>query len=169
MTARRITNYKDNRLDAFLFIADLCTTPNRHDTIVSRPGSKASAFAFRQRIYMWRRSVLSLLAEPESKAAIDCLEYLQGAMGRRFNKDWLDYTRFDITNEYSKEDDSLLYRVKGSVSIPMYGPDLIFADDPAQLAAIDEAQALIRAATANRSASRLLDRLRPPTDTAEEC
>lgn len=138
-------HYADQRQDAIGLVADLCHVPGRYDVAYSNPGTKAEAYAYRHRIYRWRRVVLALLAHPGSKEAEKCLADLRPAMGRRFNKDWLDYTRFDIVAP--ADDNPLGWRVKGSVGRVMYGPDLTFADDPEALANLEDMKALIRAAT----------------------
>lgn len=140
----KATHYADGRGDAFQLVADLCHVPGRFDTVESNPGTKADAYAYRQRIYRWRRTVLAILAHPDTKECAECLGALRPLMGRRFNKDWLDYTRFDVV---PPDDTCPGWRVRGSVSRPMYGPDLTFADDPEALANLEDMKALIRAAT----------------------
>lgn len=145
--SRAKLHYADQRNDAIALVADLAHTKSRDDAVWSNPGTKAEAYAYRHRIYRWRRTVLALLAHHDSKEARQVIDDLRPVMGPRFNKDWLDYTRFDVV----PLDDTGLYRVKGSIGRVMYGPDLVFADNPEHVAEVDEMRALLDLAVRAKS------------------
>lgn len=118
----RPRDYRDAKRDITSFIHNLATVPGRHDTHTSSEGTKAEAFKFRQRLYGWRRSVLATLANPETKEAKECAQWL-GNQSKRITKDWLDYTKFHV-----REQANGMFVVVGEVGRPMDGPDIRFND-----------------------------------------
>lgn len=128
----RRLDWKDSRTDTFAFFRALAGVPNHEDTIETKPLSKAEAFAFRQRLYAWRRSVLVDLADPDNPAQGTAIEWLKHAIGLRANKDWLDFTILQVLPVEEGR-----YIVRGSITRPCYGPDIVFEDDPGRLADLD--------------------------------
>ena len=129
----RRLNWKDTKTDMLWFMRGLAALPSRFDTFDSNRGTKAEVFAFRQRLYAWRRLVLEDLADP-SNAAVQqpAAKWLQQAISPRVTKEWLDLVILQIV---PFEDGS--FTVRGRLARPMCGPDIIFEDDPGRLANLD--------------------------------
>jgi hypothetical protein len=126
-------NWKDTKTDMLWYMRGLAALPSRLDTFDSNHGTKAEVFAFRQRLYAWRRLVLEDLADPANMAVQQpAVEWLRQAISPRVTKEWLDLVILQIV---PFEDGSFI--VRGRLARPMCGPDIVFEDDPGRLADLD--------------------------------
>lgn len=121
-----------------LFIGELARTAGRHDRVRSNPLDKARAFAFRARIYVWRRSVLDLLSRHNEESR-SCLEWLHSFLGPRVTAQWLELSIFQI-NQHGHD-----WFVEASIQTPCYGPDIRFEDSQEFKDDFASALALIKA------------------------
>ena len=129
----RRLDWKDTKSDMLWFMRGLAALPDRSGCFDSNHGTKAEVFAFRQRLYAWRRLVLEDLADPAAATRQQpALEWLKQSISPRVNKEWLDLVILQIVPFADGT-----FTVRGSLSRPMCGPDIIFEDDPKRLANLD--------------------------------
>jgi hypothetical protein len=110
-------------------------------TLQTSPANKANAFRFRQRLYGFRRSVLTAIQQPDSAEWRDATTWLLAALGPRGTKVWLDLTIFKVVPVGQAPDQ---FAVQGEIEQPMFGE---MPHDPLSQEHADDL-ALVRAALA---------------------
>jgi hypothetical protein len=112
--------------DVIRFIYDAAHLPTRNDEIATPNLPKAIAYAFRKRLYYWKRSVLDTMAKVETDEQRECIAFVTNGCGKRVNAEWLNLLGFRVD-----ETGDGTYRVVAFLKPICYGPDIVFADQEA--------------------------------------